>query len=292
MLATIYSKLKILILGDEKPDASSIQFWREQVFLVISIGVLIFGTLSYIFSSMACFHEKLLFIWIFDSIIYLFAMMLVFNTRISFKKRVYADLFILYLISVMMLITMGKHGAGHLWLFAFSAMTTIMVGLRAATLSIVINFFTLLIMGISIVYLDLLPSSLLTEYNVISWTAISFIFILLNVIITLPTGMILKGLAEEINQKNQLQQQLYHAQKMEAIGTLAGGVAHDLNNVLSAQIGYPDLILLDLPNNSPLREPILKIQESGQKAAAIVQDLLTMVGQSLSQHRINVLKNH
>ena len=69
---------------------------------------------------------------------------------------------------------------------------------------------------------------------------------------------------------------LQRAQKMEAIGTLAGGVAHDLNNVLSAQVGYPDLILMDLSDDSPLREPILRIQESGQKAAAIVQDLLTL----------------
>jgi len=77
-------------------------------------------------------------------------------------------------------------------------------------------------------------------------------------------------------EQQKLELQLNHAQKMEAIGTLAGGVAHDLNNVLSAQVGYPDLILLDLPENSPLKEPILRIQESGQKAAAIVQDLLTM----------------
>ncbi len=77
-------------------------------------------------------------------------------------------------------------------------------------------------------------------------------------------------------EQKKLELQLSHAQKMEAIGTLAGGVAHDLNNVLSAQVGYPDLILMDLPVDSPLKEPILRIQESGLKAAAIVQDLLTM----------------
>jgi CheY-like chemotaxis protein len=63
---------------------------------------------------------------------------------------------------------------------------------------------------------------------------------------------------------------------MEAIGTLAGGVAHDLNNVLSGLVSYPELILLDLPKDSPLRKPVLTIQKSGEKASAIVQDLLTL----------------
>jgi CheY-like chemotaxis protein/two-component sensor histidine kinase len=63
---------------------------------------------------------------------------------------------------------------------------------------------------------------------------------------------------------------------MEAIGTLAGGVAHDLNNVLAAIVAYPDLLLLELPEGSPLRKSILAIKQSGERAAAIVQDLLTL----------------
>jgi CheY-like chemotaxis protein len=69
---------------------------------------------------------------------------------------------------------------------------------------------------------------------------------------------------------------------MKAIGTLAGGVAHDLNNILSGIVSYPDLILMDLPRESPLFEPIKTIQESGKKAAAIVQDLLTLARRGVS----------
>jgi len=77
-------------------------------------------------------------------------------------------------------------------------------------------------------------------------------------------------------ERHRLAIQLQRAEKMEAIGTLAGGVAHDLNNILSGIVSYPELLLLDLPQDSPLIQPILAIQESGQKAASIVQDLLTL----------------
>ena len=89
----------------------------------------------------------------------------------------------------------------------------------------------------------------------------------------------LKRIEEE---KKKLEAQLQRAQKMEAIGVLAGGVAHDLNNVLSGLVSYPEVLLMDLPEDSPLRKPLLTIQRSGQKAAAIVQDLLTLARRGVS----------
>ena len=80
--------------------------------------------------------------------------------------------------------------------------------------------------------------------------------------------------AEQERQK--MAEKLQRSKKMEAIGTLAGGVAHDLNNILSGIVSYPELLQMDLPDDSPLKEPILTIQKSGERAAAIVQDLLTL----------------
>ena len=71
--------------------------------------------------------------------------------------------------------------------------------------------------------------------------------------------------------------QLLRAQKMEAIGTVAGGVAHDLNNVLAGIVGYPELLLSEIPQEPSfalIRKYISTIQRSGERAAAIVQDLL------------------
>ena len=100
----------------------------------------------------------------------------------------------------------------------------------------------------------------------------------------LALGMV-RDISEQVNAaaaKRRLVEQLQRAQKMEAIGMLAGGVAHDLNNILSGLVSYPELILMDLPEDSPLQKPIRTIQASGERAANIVQDLLTLARRGVS----------
>jgi PAS domain S-box-containing protein len=84
------------------------------------------------------------------------------------------------------------------------------------------------------------------------------------------------ALREAEREKKALEARLQRAEKMEALGSLAGGVAHDLNNILPSLISFPDVILMDLPEDSPLRKPVLSIKRSGERAAAIAQDLLTL----------------
>ena len=95
---------------------------------------------------------------------------------------------------------------------------------------------------------------------------------------------------QEEEEKRKLEVQLQRAEKMEAIGTLAGGVAHDLNNMLSAIVAYPELLLMQIPEDSPLRKPILRIQDSGNKAAATVQDLLTLARRGVGIKEVVNLK--
>lgn len=96
-----------------------------------------------------------------------------------------------------------------------------------------------------------------------------------------PSGIL--GVSRDVSERRKAQQereelheQLARSKKMEALGLLAGGVAHDLNNVLSGIVSYPDLLLLDMDEENPLKKPIEAIRKSGLKAEAIVQDLLTL----------------
>jgi signal transduction histidine kinase/CheY-like chemotaxis protein len=93
----------------------------------------------------------------------------------------------------------------------------------------------------------------------------------------------------EAEARRESEVKLSRLKKMESLGLLAGGVAHDLNNVLSGIVGYPQLILRQLPQDSKLRRSVETIQQSGQRAATIVQDLLTVArGAVISKEPLNM----
>ncbi|WP_163338315.1 response regulator [Desulfopila sp. IMCC35008] len=86
----------------------------------------------------------------------------------------------------------------------------------------------------------------------------------------------------DISEIKHLEDKLQRAQRMEVIGTLAGSVAHDLNNILSGVINYPELMLTNLDRSDPMCKPLETIKKSGQRAAVIVQDLLTLARQNVA----------
>jgi PAS domain S-box-containing protein len=102
-----------------------------------------------------------------------------------------------------------------------------------------------------------------------------------NAVYKLPSGEIVT-VYDDLTARKQaeieskaMEARLQRSQKMESIGLMAGGVAHDLNNILSGIINYPELLLMQIPKDSELRKLTLAIHESGQRAVAVVTDLLT-----------------
>ncbi len=84
-----------------------------------------------------------------------------------------------------------------------------------------------------------------------------------------------RGIMRDVTEHKNLEQQLLQSQKMEAIGQLAGGIAHDFNNLLTAIIGYSDLELMALPEDTVAAKNIKVIRDAGEKAASLVKQILS-----------------
>ncbi len=101
------------------------------------------------------------------------------------------------------------------------------------------------------------------------------------------------GIARDITEqkkiednRRELEERLQRAEKMEALGLLAGGVAHDLNNALGILVGYAEILHDELAENSPSRLKARNIISGGEQAAAIVQDLLTLARRGVQTKKV------
>jgi len=92
--------------------------------------------------------------------------------------------------------------------------------------------------------------------------------------------------ASDLSERNRLEAQLRQSQKMEAVGQLAGGVAHDFNNVLTVIASYSEILLVNTPPDSKAYEPLNEIKAASDRAAALTRQLLAFSRRQLLQPRI------
>ena len=215
------------------------------------------------------------------------------NLKICFLVSI---VFILSLTGLSLLGLVG-HGIGGFLILCI--LCTIFFGTRGGIIAVVISAISISVVGLAVVnhYMTLKFNAVEYLNSSASWiTAVVGVLILAGLVVTIISKIHnqLIRLVQNLNKQNaelvdankklqnsleeqkRLKAGLEQAQKMELVGVIAGGVVHDLNNVLAASINYPELLLLNTPGNSPLRIPLERIKKSGLKAAAIVDDLLTL----------------
>lgn len=395
----IKEKLHQLLNPEKYEGQSELRYWQERVLRGLLFLCVLLGGITFVPSVGLALKEGLLPVVAIDIVMYVYVLGIFFFPRLSFALRAVSFLVIIYFLGLVLLLVIGPHGGGPVWLFAFPVLSVILLGGRTAAAALIVNGVTIALVGLSLLS-GLIQWQSDVPNPIAKWIVVGLNFLLLDTLVVLSVSTILRGLRvslihaekskqkylrifnniqdvyyeeeldgtirevspsiemvthftledligqpfqkiyespedrdalrrqietggslnnyelpikdkdgtlricsvnarliddedagvplivgifrdisarKEMEEKNRaLQLQLERAQKMEALGLLAGGVAHDLNNMLSAVVGFPELILMGMAPEDPHYPLIAAVKSSGEKAAEVIQDLLTL----------------
>lgn len=259
------------ILFGSEPVESRSDTWRQHV-LDLSLNVsLVLGLLVYIPSIWLAFDFGQMEVVVGDTIAMLGIVLLAFVKRISYPIRAVAFCAVMYGLGVMLLVTVGP--VSQIYLFGFSILATLLLGLRMGLFAVGLNVVTLLVTGLTGSGAETMNAPWTLDDSG-AWVVLTMNFSLVNLILTLTVGLVLTALERIGQSEREARTQLVHARKLEAIGQLAGGVAHDFNNLLTVINGHSELALLTLRTDDPSRASMEGILDAGLRAAKLTRQLL------------------
>lgn len=177
--------------------------WRERIFYAIFSTVILIGIVPYISSVFLVVHEKKWAALVVYTLGYLSGIIILLLRRIPFQIRVMIGLGTFYSIGLTSLITLGPIGSGRMWLFTFSIIASLLLGLRAGVVTLVLNTSTLFFLGYLLAK-GQLPWAAEISVSLRIWTIVSITFILLNAVATVSLAVLV----------NVLEKNLVYVQKM------------------------------------------------------------------------------
>lgn len=298
-LKSIFEKVLSIIVGHEN-DLNSEESRRD--LLIIIIGLLAVFVLIGVATASLMSGELKTALLDYSASIVLILLLMTYHWTSYQRLCRYLGVAFMYGLYLYLFIIKAGDGTTYMWHYTFPFFAIFLIGARhgaIATILLFIPVFTLVIQDALSPHTGLYSSSFAIRFIPSVTVALIFAF-LFEKERTRFKSQVLKAhhnqekiiaerseqLLQEIADREFIARKLRQSQKMEAIGTMASGVAHDLNNILSGVVTYPQLIRMDLPPESPLTKPLMEIEQAGKRAAAVVYDLLTLARDAASVKKL------
>jgi signal transduction histidine kinase len=273
--------------------APSLQFWRARILTAVVWTMAVLSTLAYATGAGAAVRVGDWAIVAFNTFAFVAIWALALLRRLPHGIRSGGVIGISYLVGLYFTARFGPFAAGPYWLFIVPMLGALLLGLRVAIGLLALVAVTLLTLGVMLAQ-GALPWA--DRLEVLRWFVISGSFLSLDGLLAICIAVLLRGLAtmhaevqREAEQRAQAERMLVHSQKADAIGRLAGGVAHDFNNALTAILSFTQFVREDLPRDAQAHEDLGEVLAAAYRAQTLTRQLLAFSRQQVVEpQRVDV----
>lgn len=265
--------------------SEGVDYWKNRLLYSLILSLIFFGFLAYIPSVYVAIKEQLWIIVAIDSVVYGLIFILGISKKMSPKTKIVIILSTVYFLGCTLLVILGPHGAGLIWLFLFPVLAGLLLDLKAVIVTTFINIFTLGILSIPVVLHK--PDGLgLLEYETVKWLVNIANFIAINFLVSTSLSLIISRLNESLlkekkisgllkKEREKLKIEKLHAEESDRLKTaFLANMSHEIRTPMNGILGFTDLMKNHRPEGEKQQKYLDLIQECGERMLHIINDLI------------------
>jgi signal transduction histidine kinase len=266
-------------------DKQNIHYWKEKIFVTIGLIIIYGGFIAYAISMYFAIIHNITVIAILDTLTYLLAIFIYTKRNLSFHFRVWLIIFIMYILSLFLLLFLGNNGAGFIWLFGVPFFAAVLLELKSAIRTFLLTILTTVLLYFFI-KLNVFPNLELHNFTSSEWLIKSVNFICVCGLILGLVLTIIKSIQHLLDDQRQIMNSL-DAERKAAIdlkikaeesdrlkSAFLANISHEIRTPLNAIMGFSSLINeKKLPDEKKVLFAGI-IKDKGNSLLNIIDDIL------------------